>query len=94
MRYISNTDFICTYHRIISENTKKILKIMSKENTVENNEIEDMLNEILLCAKLATKSGKKMESRLYQYHNAVESLGFKRKPRKNELKNDTQKITK
>jgi len=84
MRYISKTDFICTYHRIIIENTKSLLKSTTDER------VKELLQEILLSAKFATKSGIKMESRLNKYYSAIEDLGFKRKVKKKELKNDSQ----
>ena len=79
MRYISKTDFICTYHRIIIENTKSLLKSTTDER------VKELLQEILLSAKFATKSGIKMESRLNKYYSAIEDLGFKRKVKKMEI---------
>lgn len=81
MRYIDKNDFICTYHKIIQENAKKIIKILNSENKEINN---DLIEEILLSVKYATNAGKRMEQRLNEYKDSIERLGFKRTK---ELKN-------
>lgn len=73
-------DFICTYHRKILNNTKKIIKKIKELDASE--QIVELLNEIIQSAKLATKAGKHMEGRLYEYYNAIEALGFERKKKK------------
>lgn len=75
MRYISKEDFICTYHKIILEDCKKILKRLDSDDDIN----EGLVNEIILCTKYALKSGKRMERRLYQYHDTIEGLGYQRK---------------
>jgi len=70
---IVNNDFICTYHKIITVNAKKLMK-----KYLEDEETKQLISEILLSAKYATKAGKRMEIRLYNYFDSIERLGFKR----------------
>jgi hypothetical protein len=76
MRYIDEKDFICTYHKYIIENTKKLLKVCTDETEKE------LLDEILICAKHALRAGRRMEKRLYAYSKSIELLGFIRKKKR------------
>lgn len=78
MRYIDKNDFICTYHKIIQENAKKIMKVLHSENKSIEQIDNELIEEILLSIKYATKAGKRMEQRLNEYKDSIERLGFKR----------------
>ena len=67
-------DFVCTYLTKILSNIRNV----KKNNNLDDLTIE-LLEEIKQCAKLAKKGACKMEKRLYEYKNAIESLGYERK---------------
>ena len=71
------SDFtICTNH---NQALKLLNKLSSKlSNVNENEKLLDIVNEIIDNIIEAKRSGKRMESRLYDYKDSIEKLGFKR----------------
>jgi hypothetical protein len=72
---------ICSYHNDILDNAKKLQNL--REGDYE--EISDVLSEVNNLAydieqwvECALVCGDKMESRMFEYREAIESLGFKR----------------
>lgn len=64
---------ICTHH-------DNIVQLCSEASLLtDNKELQIMLRKIECAAIDAKKIGQRMEDRLREYHDTIESLGFKRK---------------
>lgn len=76
--------FICNDHDDIKENAERILKEFDKFQTPYQMKlnIKRYAKEIIKLVKDAKDSGISMESRLYEYKQAIENLGFERFPKK------------
>lgn len=75
------TKNICDYHADIESASKEILHI--KVSDYDNPEdmlwkIQSLADDIFVASQYAYVAGNNMESRLREYRDSIESLGFKR----------------
>jgi len=77
---LTNTP-ICHIHNFIQDECIEIMSAIQEspiKDTIKEEIIEQRLAKILYMCKKAEEQGQKMENRLKEYRNAIESLGFKR----------------
>lgn len=77
---LTNTP-ICHIHSFIQDECVLIIEEIQElqlNNTVKQEIIEQRIAKILYMCQIAEEQGQKMENRLKEYRNAIESLGFKR----------------
>jgi hypothetical protein len=72
---------ICSYHNDILDNARKLQNMRERDyEEIKNvlSEVSSLAYDIEQWAENALVCGEKMEGRMAEYREAIESLGFKR----------------
>ena len=81
---------VCSLHLKLKKDYKILNKVLHGFKTVNNVDVNELLNEMYCISKSIHYKAQRMEKRLMKYYLAVESLGFtrvKKKGKNNGCKN-------